>query len=183
MIIDAPVLSEPRAWNVSKVNRIKNEGLVMVTLAQDKYDQNRDYIELNDDGNVIGMWASYWDLSVEPTLPSEQDNQSSEYSEITYSGVSPQIKVGGSYKKFTVNFYNELGEIAFKTGDWSFTIDGSDASSVITTLLPSLSKDLEENQIKVKFIGDADYIGKNLIVTYISASGIKSSVTMDIVGL
>ena len=183
MIIDAPVLTEPRTWNVSKINRVTNKGLVMVTLAQDKFDQNRDFIELNDDGNVIGMWASYWDSSVEPILPSDQESQTSEYSEITYSGVLPQIKVGGSYKKLTVKFYNEIGEIPFKSGVWTFEIDGSDASSVITALSSDSSKDLDENQIKIKFTGDTEYIGKNIIVTYTSTSGIKSSVTMNIVGL
>ena len=54
MIIDAPVLTEPRTWIVSKVNRIAANGLVHVTLAQSKFNAHTDYIETDGDGNVYG---------------------------------------------------------------------------------------------------------------------------------
>jgi hypothetical protein len=66
MLIDAPVLTEPRAWVITKMNRITAKGLAEATLAQDKYDEHKDFIEIDDYGNVIGMWADYYDGSVAP---------------------------------------------------------------------------------------------------------------------
>jgi hypothetical protein len=38
MIIDAKVETEPRAWLISKVNRISPNGICRVTLTQDNFD-------------------------------------------------------------------------------------------------------------------------------------------------
>lgn len=189
MIIDAKVSTQPRAWEISKVNRISPNGLVRVTLAQDNFDQHHDYIERDSNNKIIGMWADYYN-----TVVSEEDpfiKHANYYSSITYSGVKPQIKLGGSYKKFTVNFYENGGsdEIDFKKGEWKFfikvgeEIEGGyiDASSVIQVLTES--SDLKENQIKVKFTGDSSFIGQILLISYIDENNIKSFIEMEIVGL
>ena len=98
MIIDAKVSTEPRAWEISKINRISPNGLVEVTLAQDSFDQNHDYIERDSNGNIIGMWADYYRTIVKEEIVT--DKEINYYSSITYSGVKPQIKIGGTYKKF-----------------------------------------------------------------------------------
>ena len=56
--------SEYRAWLVSKVNRISTKGICNVTLAQDTFNQHTDYIEKDDEGNIIGAWADYWTSSI-----------------------------------------------------------------------------------------------------------------------
>ena len=64
MIIDAKVETEPRCWRVTKIDRIAPNGLVMTTLAQDRFDQIHDYIEHDKYDNIIGMWADYYSSSV-----------------------------------------------------------------------------------------------------------------------
>ena len=191
MIIDAKVSTEPRAWEISKINRISPNGLVKVTLAQDNFDQNNDYIERDINGNIIGMWADYYNTVIKEEQKINADENITHYSSITYSGIKPQIKIGGSYKKFTVNFYdsNNSEEIEFKNGNWKFFIrnkdetiteaqDGSDIVQFLDT-----ASDLNENQIKVKFIGDSSYIGNILIISYIDELGGQSIVEMEIMGL
>lgn len=173
MIVDNKVLTEPRAWRISKINRINQNGTVLVTLYQDIFDQNKDYIELDEYGNVIGMWADYY---LQPINPDPED-VSTIYSVITYSSKA-QLKIGGSYKKFTVTFYDNEEEVGFEPGAWSYTIDGEDASSLISEIAGE-----SDNQIKVKFIGDESYLDKQLVITYTSDSGVTSSVTVDIIGL
>lgn len=178
LIIDAKVKTEPRTYIVSKVNRLSPNGLVRVTLAEKLFNSQTDYIELDEDGNVAAMWADYWKNGNIP--PSSTDELPiNTYSEITYSGTRPEIKINGSYKKFTVSFYKNDLQIAFQHGDWNFMIDDKDASNIIETS----TEGLDENQIKIKFKGNDTYIGKVLTVSYNSFTGIKSNVKISIVGL
>lgn len=155
MIIDNNVLTEPRAWKVTKVNRISPNGLNRLTLAQDRFDQHKDYIEKDSDGNVIAMWADYYQ-NVEPKpeifVPDNTNTR------IEYSGKSPVIKVGGSYKTLSVVSSDES---PVEVGTWSFSIDGNDASELVQV---ATSDGSAENQIRIKFIGSYDYFGKILLV-------------------
>lgn len=181
MIVDARVLTEPRTWRITKVNRISPNGLVRITLAQDRFNHHTDYIEKDIDGNVIGFWANYYDngdvTPIAPIIPSSKI-----YSIITCSGLKPDIKAGGNYKKFTVTFYNEDEVIQYRTGHWTYTIDGVDVSSKITTLDSTESTDVAINQVKAKLEADDNLIGKILIVGFESNDGIKSEMEINIVG-
>lgn len=169
VIIDNNVLTEPRAWKISKVNRLAANGTLDLTFAQDRFDPHKDYIELDDDGNVVGMWADYYRDS--QNLEETKD----EYSSISYSGTKPELKVGGSYKKFTVNI---LGNDS-PAGSWSFEMDdGSDATEYIQTL----PVDGHPEQIKVKFTGDDSFIGRYLVVYY-NAGANQTRLEIGIVSL
>ena len=164
MIIDSRVETEPRAWLISKVNRISPSGICRVTLTQDIFDQHRDYIEKDSDGNIIGMWANYRIDNVEPTPIVSDETQpissSTTTSIITCTG-KPQFKIGGSAKTFTVTYYNEDNEIIpdHAPGEWTFVIDGTPVDSELLTLTP------DGNKLKIKFLGDDSYIGKILTIT------------------
>lgn len=176
IIVDAPVLTQPRTWRVTKVNRIQNRGLAMITMAQTQFNPETDYIELDENGNVIGMYADYWNKGVEPTT--KEDQPFNIYSKITYSGKDPVMKIKGSFKKFTVQFFDEIGPIDHKYGIWKFEVDGDNVSHLV-----EIDGDLSANQIKAKFIGPDDYLGKDLVVSYRSDTGTISSVKMNIQGL
>ena len=148
-IIDAPVLTEPRAWRITKVNRLQANGLVMITFAQDIFDQHKDYIELDESGNVIGMWADYY---ANPVVPEEESEVTPTYT-ISYSGTKPELKVRGGYKKFSASNKG--------LGAWTFTIDGNDASDLVNVIMLDNPAD-----IKVKFIGDEEYLGKVMTMTF-----------------
>lgn len=148
----------------------------MVTMAQDEFDQLHDVIEYDENGNVIGMWADLIqpdNIEQDPT-----DDTRPIYSKIFYAGTNPNIKIGGSYKKYTVKFYDEDGEIDYMPGNWSYTINGIDASD----LLEISTTSLDENQIKIKFIGGDDYIGETLVVEFI-AGDIKSNIQSMLLAL
>lgn len=171
LIIDNNVITEPRTWEVSKVNRINSNGVVLITTAQTMFDPHRDLIEKDDDGNVVGMWASFFDAGYIPQDPPSEDVT---VPTITYSGLKPEIKVNGSYKKLTVD---DDG-----SGMWNYYISDSDASSLITVLTSDTSEDVEFNQIKIKFTGDSSYIGEVLTVVYTNNSG-STSIRLNITSL
>ena len=183
MIIDSALYnsdSEPRRWKVSKVNRISPNGISRVTLVQDIFDQHRDYIERDENGKVVGMWANYYDSYIEPISDDVSDeNYSSITSDITCSGKC-EIKVGGSAKTFTVNYYDINGNMLpeYTPGIWSFKIDGNYVSNDLMTL----SYFDDTHKIKFKFLGDDTYIGKILHITNTS-NQVTASLDVEIVPL
>lgn len=142
-IIDGNVLTEPRTWVVSKVNRTTPNGLLRATLSQTEFNPVTDYIEVDDDGIVVGMWADYYSR-VSDLSPTVDDAEQP----IQFSGIYPQVKVGGSYKKFTCE----------ARGDWQFSIGDQDASDLINVIYDG------ENIAKVKWIGGDTYIGSVLTI-------------------
>ena len=179
MIIDSCLYNsdaEPRAWLISKINRLSPDGIARITLAQDVFDQHNDYIERDSDGNVIGMWANYFNSAIEPTFV-PQDEPSSIWSKITCTG-KPQFKIGGSAKTFTVTYYdNENQEMTdHSVGSWALSIDGVDVSSSLFTITE------DGNKAKIKFLGDDSYIGKILTITN-SSGNVVSSLDVEIIPL
>ena len=176
MIIDNRVLTEPRTWRITKVNRIAPNGNVMLTFAQDQFDAHRDYIEYEDEEKkkVIGQWADYYtNGGVIPQEETEPDT--SIYCEVTTTGVKPTLKLNDRYKLFTVKFYRQGESINFKRGTWSFSmVDPEkkintklfDPSTLLSIKYPSDDPKLQDNQIKIKFIGDITYVDWTLVVTY-----------------
>ena len=167
----------PVVWSCSKVEDMNVKGIARYTFKQDLFNDQTDVIEKDEDGNVIGIWCDLNKSGI-PIPSQEQPHQVKNIrSEITYTGVKPELKIGGNFKTFTVSFYNESDQIDTYHGFWSFIIDGQDASSLVET------KEVSDNQLKIKFIGSDDYISKNIIISHTADCGIKSSVTMNIVGL
>ena len=186
MIIDSRLYNpdaEPRGWLISKINRISPNGIVRITLAQDTFDQRNDYIEKDEDGNIIGMWANYWNSNVEPEpiLPdvvAPDDEQSeSVTSTITCSG-KPQFKIGGSAKTFTVTYYDEEGQelLDHTPGTWQFFIDNDELSPELFNLIQ------DGNKVKVKFLGDDSYIGKIVTITNTSEDSV-GTLQIEIIAL
>ncbi len=184
MIIDSKVETEKRAWLISKVNRISPNGICRVTLTQDTYDQHTDYIEKDEDGNIIGMWANYFKSNVEPTPVEIQDDTVPHYSsitsKITCSG-KPQFKIGGSAKTFTVTYYDSNNEELYdhSVGNWSLTIDNELVASDVVSIEEVADS---SNKIKIKFLGDDSYIGKVLTITNTS-DDVVSSLEVEIIAL
>ena len=177
-LIDAKVIQdECRAWHVSKVNRIDLPGCALITLAQDHFNPETDYIEKDVQGNTIGLWADYYKQPVTPTPFNPSPIQPTGV--ITCAG-SQEIKVGGSYKKFTIDFYDEEGvPLPFKEGTWSFWIDNTEIEPVIST------SSVDANQIKAKLPNNGLWINKIMTVKYITndAEPITTEFNISVVSL
>lgn len=151
------------AWQISKVENAQPLGVQKLTLYQDFFDQHRDYIEKDSDGNIIGMWASYFDSEITPTDPSTPTTPPSSIT-ARISASTSTIKVGGSYKNLTVNLFSDPNEdITTEYSDatfiWTCSIDDKDWTDKVTWRAGT-----EYNQKKVKFPNDNSVIGKILSV-------------------
>ena len=151
------------AWQISKVENAQPLGVQKLTLYQDFFDQHRDYIEKDENGNIIGMWASYFDSEIAPTDPSIPTTPPSSIT-ARISASTSTIKVGGSYKNLTVNLFNDSNEditteYADATFTWACSIDNEDWTDKVTWRVGT-----EYNQKKVKFPNNTSVIGKILSV-------------------
>lgn len=174
-LISAPI-PEPLAWRLTKVEDISPKGVRRLTFAADTYNQHTDYVEKDESGNVIGMYADYYLSNIEPTSVENPDESSSITSSITCSG-KQQLKIGGSAKALSVTFYDENGEIIdYQSGEWNYMIDDVDALDLLTIT------EVSDGKIKVKFDGDDSYINKILHVTFTSGD-ISSSLDLEILPL
>ena len=174
LIVDIPNYSidnwTPNTWVVSKVERVNVRGRTKLTLYQKSFNSSTDYIEKDENGHIIGMWASYFDSEIAPTDPS---TSTTPIFSITakVSASTPTIKVGGSYKSLTVNLFDNSNEdITIKYSDtkfsWICSIDNEDWTDKVTW-----RDGTEFNQIKIKFPNDSSVIGKIL--------SIKCTITKD----
>ena len=174
IVLDNNVLTEPRVWKLTKINRVDSNGVVMFTLAQDKFNPNADH--MTDDGC---WWADYYDADTgaetAPTMPEPIDNV---HGVITCTG-SQNIKVGGSYKKLTISYYDGETPIEPRQGTWHFSIDGTSADTLVTTKTDGLAS----NELKVKFIGESTYIGKELNVRFIPDLGDAVDFAIPVISL
>lgn len=162
VLVSAPT-EHPIAWNISKVENAQPFGLQKLTLYQDFFDQHRDYIEKDFDGNIIGLWADYFDSEIAPTDPSTPTPTPSSIT-ARISASTSTIKVGGSYKNLTANLFNDSNEdittgYADATFTWTCSIDDEDWTDKVTW-----RPGTEYNQKKVKFPSDTSTIGKILTV-------------------
>lgn len=151
------------AWQISKVENAQPLGVQKLTLYQDFFDQHRDYIEKDENGHIIGMWASYFDSEIAPINPSTPTTPSSSIT-ARISASTSTIKVGGSYKNLTANLFNDSNEditteYADATFTWTCSIDNEDWTDRVTWRAGT-----EYNQKKVKFPNDTSVIGKILSV-------------------
>lgn len=151
------------AWQISKVENAQPLGVQKLTLYQDFFDQHRDYIEKDENGNIIGMWASYFDSEIAPTDPSTPTTSPSSIT-ARISASTSTIKVGGSYKNLTVNLFNDSNEditteYTDATFTWTCSVDDEDWTDKVTWRVGT-----EYNQKKVKFHNDTFTIGKILSV-------------------
>ena len=171
IIIDNRVLSEPRTWQISKINRISPNGVIRLTVAQDRFDPNKDYIEFDKNGNIIGQWADYY---TEPIIPVDSDKPNPHDAEICYSGNKPELKVKGRYKKFHIDFKDGM----FRTGNWKCFMDGDEFTQVSYN-----TKDMKKNEIGIRFDGDNEYINSVLTIKYITDDGDETPLDVKIVSL
>ena len=158
MVISAKT-KHPVVWKVTKYETAQPLGILTLTLYQNYWNEHTDYIEKDENGNIIGMWADYFKSSITPTDPSTPTPTPSSIT-AKISASTSTIKVGGSYKSLTVNLYNDSNEditteYSDATISWSCSIDNEDWTDKVTW-----RDGTEFNQKKLKFPNDTSVIGK-----------------------
>ena len=176
VIVGAPT-SHPIAWKITKVENAKPVGIQKLTLYQDVYDQNKDYIERDESGRIVAMWADYYDITSYPIDPDEQCENTDVACKLNTT--TPLIKIGGSYKLITAEYFDPSGinitdTFLNNTSKWSFTIDNIDVTDIISVIQDAF------NKIKIRFPNSRKYLGKLLNIRFDDSEGHTGTLELEI---
>lgn len=160
-IILSALTRHPLTWKISKIENTKPIGIYKITLDQDSFNPNTDYVNYE----TKEMYADYYSSSLTP----KEDTTvlyAQNHCEITTS--TNTIKCGGSYKLLTLNIFdsqqNNITDLYTDSLDifsWEFFIDGKNITNDGIILLKQLE---EKNKIRIKFTDNREYLTKILTV-------------------
>lgn len=154
----------PLCYGVSTITDTMPIGITKFVIAQGTFDSEHDNTEL--------MLANYYDSNVEP----EQSDPETEIlgtATITYNGIKPTVKVGGSYKVFTASFSDE-----------NVTVDKwfvSDENGDISADTSNYTIEYLDKQMKLKVSLNYELIGRVIIVQAIGTDGSTAEVRVEVV--
>ena len=152
-------------YEVSKIADTAPIGLTKFSLTQTTYNEQTDNVDL--------MIADYWKANIEP-IESDIETELSGTAAISYSGMKPTIKVGGSYKTFTPVFSNEDTTVQ----SWLISDENGDISADTENYTIEHSGEL----LKIKVATNYYLIGKILIIQCVGSDGSNAEVQIEIVG-
>lgn len=190
--IISAMTSNPRTWQISKVeDMLMGEfGLMRLTFVQVAFNKSVDYIDYNatnPDGSkdVYAMYADYY-ISTSPITSIISNGSTSTSNICSLNSSTGTIKVGGSYRTITAQFFDANGvDVTSKyinfisTENWSFYIDELDVTkSGLIAVLPHK----DANKIKFKFAKEYEYLSKMLVVKCV-VKGVVGELFMEIVSL
>ena len=163
-VISAKV-DNPLVWRVTKLENTRPLGIIQLTFKQTSYDEHRDYVEKDEDGNIIGMWADYYNIDTEPINSIEDIVGEKSKNGRIYSS-TPTVKVGGSYKMLTMQLFDSYNnditsEFSGSAFDWFYEIDEEEIRD--SNFIICKDGDLF-NQIRIKLSNNKSYLDKTLTV-------------------
>lgn len=157
-VLVGAVIDHPIAWTISKVENTSPLGLQKITFYQTPFNPNKDYVN-RETGE---MFADYYDNEVVPVESTPVDVPIKPMAEISTS--SSSVKVGGSYRLFTVNIVDKSKEDItenYRNANfiWKAEVENVDITGDLKWVEHS-----EFNKIKMKFSSDRSYLGKVLVL-------------------
>ena len=151
-------------YEVSKISDTSPIGLIKFSLTQTTFNDKTDNVDL--------MIADYWASSVEPIEPDILDEIIGSAA-ITYSGTTPTVKVGGSFKTFTPIFSAD-GVMADK---WLISDENGDISGDSE----NYTIEHEGGNLKLKVARNYNLIGKKLIIQVVGTDGSNAEVSVEVI--
>lgn len=154
----------PLSYSVSTITDTMPVGVTRFVISQGTFDAQHDNAEL--------MLANYYDSNVEPECCDPEEEILSTAA-ITFNGVTPTVKVGGSYKVFTASFSDE-----------NVTVDKwlvSDENGDISADTSNYTIEYLDKQMKLKVAPNYALISKVLIVQVIGTDKSTAEVRVEVV--
>lgn len=168
---------KPLVWSITKIENHDPVGIQKLTLYQNFFNPRKDYIEHDENGYIVAMYADYYDSDDESISPVETIESHSIYAQIVAS--TSTVKVGGSYKLLTLKVYdqdnNEITEqYSNSKVNWTCFVNGDDLTNKMTWL-----DGKQFNQKKIKFPDERTYLGKVLTIKC-SVGSLKTSIDFNL---
>lgn len=180
-LIVSMLKKKPWVYIVTKIDDTSTKGVIVVTVKQDKFEPEHDYVSIDPSSDDYGdMFADYYESDVEP-------EQQSNNRQILIKAVNNNVKIGSSKVLTAIVYDSENNDISSlysgSTCMWTFEIDGrTDMNSLITVDNNYSLKDGNNLKCKFKFNGDEDYIN-HVIKAVCTIDNLTTQISLDIVHL
>jgi hypothetical protein len=154
----------PICYQTSKIEDTQPIGLTKLKFTQETYNPTTDNYEL--------MLADYYSSSITPEVPNIKEELNGTAT-ITYSGMKPTIKVGGSTKTFTPAFSDASVTVA----KWTISDENGDISGDTNYII-----ERDGDLLKLKVALNYNLIGTVLIVQLIGSDGSVAEQSVEVIG-
>lgn len=189
---------EPWVYRITKVNNTTPKGIVTYTVKQDRYNQERDYVQLDVNAKDYGdMYADYYKSDVIPDINNNFDKDQITYDKYTLiiEAVNNNVRLGSAkvlYAKIYDGQNNDVTEL-YKDSECIWDIKGVDFLDKENDLIMDkefiFDEYYDENQqvkyrfkCKFKFVGDELYLDDQINVTC-KIEDLSSNILLDIIAL
>lgn len=188
-IIISMLQKNPWAYIITKVNDTATKGMVEVTVKQDKFEPEHDYVQLDPSAPDYG--DMYADLLEDTVTATEKD----EVKGVNLHGYQLSIQAKNNLVKLNsvkileahITDGNDK-DITSKCNDmeckWEIKLD-NDETGILSTPLLSFDTDYmikNKFKCKFKFLGDEKYLSQNLTVKC-TVGKLESNIILDITAL
>ena len=168
---DHALVSIPTVFSISKTNLIQNtrlgDSLFHYIMIEGEYNPNNDNREL-----LIADYYNRIQRSDSTPLPFQDQCK------ITYTG-NPWLRVGGTAKEFTAEFYDSAGVLISDIATWTIYEVGSTTTPLYITIVDQTS-----TTIQLRCDNDVNLIGKTICLKLECTSGLTENVLdIDLVSL
>lgn len=177
MIVSA-LTTKPIVWSLSKIENHSPIGLVKVTLAQDLFKPDTDYVNLE----TGEMYADFYSSTITPS-DEKLEVTTTYYCSITCN--TNTITIGGSYKTLTATCYESNGNDITEDyidliteQSWKCYCDGIELTN--TELITWRFDSDNPNKMKIKFGSDRSYLTKILTVQCVVNDNITGEIQLEI---
>lgn len=153
----------PLCYSVATISDTMPVGITKFVMSQSTFDANHDNADL--------MLANYWANGVEPVEPDIEEELAGTAT-IDYSGTTPTVKVGGSWKTFTPVFSEEGATV----DRWLISDENGDISDNANY---TIERDGEKLKLKVAL--NYNLIGTVLIIQVIGSDGSSAELSVEVI--
>lgn len=169
---------EPYVYKASKIKNTSPKGIITITIEQDRFDSNKDYVDFE----TGEMYANYYASNITPEeiIVEEQNTDT-----ISIEAKSYNVRIGGSrivYAKITDSSGNDVTDKYDGLSlQWKFVLQDEtlDAIGLIVKDEDYRLKDGNQYKCKFKFNGDEKYIDKKIIAN-VTLNNLSASADLTI---
>lgn len=180
------IQKEPYVYKISHVENTSPKGIIKLTLMQDRYDINRDYVSLDVLNEDYGdMYADYYSSVIVPEETTAEVETNTDI--LTLTSASRSVRINGGTRIITAKITDVDGsditskydKLAF---NWRFAF--KDTYNMIDHLIAVDSdygaKSGNEYKCKFKFLGDEQHLN-GIITVSLDVGSLTSSVDLNII--
>lgn len=178
---------EPYVYKSSKIKNTSPKGIIAVTVEQDRFDKNKDYVDNNPSSPTYGeMYADYYSSTIIPEEIEPESEIDTVTDILTIEAKTYKVRINGGSKvvyakildedgkDVTSNYYSEIL-------NWKFYIGDQELDNTLIKL--DNTYNTSSNNIckyKFYFLGSEDFLNEKLTIK-LKINELSASAELDIV--